>query len=128
MYILCNSTLRTSSSVNQNFRPPYIKILMHLRSLQSSPLILDSEMAIIYNDESVLENHHLAVAFQLLQHEECDIFQNLSKKERQMLRKMTIEMVTFYFAKNFFRIFPSPKGRFTRARNHKSACDISCFC
>ncbi|XP_065069739.1 3',5'-cyclic-AMP phosphodiesterase 4C-like isoform X3 [Rhopilema esculentum] len=53
----------------------------------------NSEMAIIYNDESVLENHHLAVAFQLLQHEECDIFQNLSKKERQMLRKMTIEMV-----------------------------------
>ena len=50
-------------------------------------------MAVIYNDESVLENHHLAVAFQLLQHEDCDIFQNFSKKERQMLRKMTIEMV-----------------------------------
>jgi len=53
----------------------------------------NSEMAIIYNDESVLENHHLAVAFQLLQHEDCDIFQNLSKKERQLLRKMSIEMV-----------------------------------
>lgn len=54
-------------------------------------------MAVIYNDESVLENHHLAVAFQLLQHEECDIFQNLSKKERQLLRKMTIEMVSIRF-------------------------------
>ena len=53
-------------------------------------------MALLYNDESVLENHHLAVAFQLLQHEGCDIFENLSKKERQTLRKMMIEMVRLY--------------------------------
>lgn len=47
----------------------------------------------MYNDESVLENHHLAVAFQLLQHEGCDIFENMNKKERQTLRKNVIEMV-----------------------------------
>ena len=47
----------------------------------------------MYNDESVLENHHLAVAFQLLQHEGCDIFENMNKKERQSLRKNVIEMV-----------------------------------
>ncbi|XP_070506220.1 3',5'-cyclic-AMP phosphodiesterase-like isoform X1 [Chironomus tepperi] len=52
-----------------------------------------SELAIMYNDESVLENHHLAVAFKLLQNEECDIFQNLQKKQRQTLRKMVIDMV-----------------------------------
>ncbi|XP_032218753.2 cAMP-specific 3',5'-cyclic phosphodiesterase 4C isoform X3 [Nematostella vectensis] len=53
----------------------------------------NSEMALMYNDESVLENHHLAVAFQLLQHEDCDIFENLSKQERQTARRMIIEMV-----------------------------------
>ncbi|KXJ18091.1 cAMP-specific 3',5'-cyclic phosphodiesterase 4D [Exaiptasia diaphana] len=53
----------------------------------------NSEMALMYNDESVLENHHLAVAFQLLQHEDCDIFENLSKSERQSARRMIIEMV-----------------------------------
>lgn len=47
----------------------------------------------MYNDASVLENHHLAVGFKLLQEENCDIFQNLSKKQRQMLRKMAIDMV-----------------------------------
>jgi cAMP-specific phosphodiesterase 4 len=41
----------------------------------------------------VLENHHLAVAFKLLQEENCNIFVNLSDKQRQTLRKMTIDMV-----------------------------------
>ena len=47
----------------------------------------------MYNDESVLENHHLAVAFKLLQNKENDIFVNLNKKQRQTLRKMVIDMV-----------------------------------
>ncbi|XP_045474508.1 cAMP-specific 3',5'-cyclic phosphodiesterase isoform X7 [Harmonia axyridis] len=52
-----------------------------------------SELALMYNDESVLENHHLAVAFKLLQNEGCDIFCNMTKKQRQTLRKMVIDMV-----------------------------------
>ncbi|XP_030582844.1 cAMP-specific 3',5'-cyclic phosphodiesterase 4D isoform X2 [Archocentrus centrarchus] len=52
-----------------------------------------SELALMYNDASVLENHHLAVGFKLLQEENCDIFQNLSKKQRDSLRKMVIDMV-----------------------------------
>lgn len=47
----------------------------------------------MYNDESVLENHHLAVGFKLLQEDNCDIFQNLGKRQRQSLRKMVIDMV-----------------------------------
>lgn len=52
-----------------------------------------SELALMYNDESVLENHHLAVAFKLLQNEGCDIFVNMTRKQRQTLRKMVIDMV-----------------------------------
>ena len=55
--------------------------------------ITGSELALMYNDESVLENHHLAVAFKLLQNQDCDIFANLSKKQRQTFRKMVIDMV-----------------------------------
>jgi cAMP-specific phosphodiesterase 4 len=47
----------------------------------------------MYNDESVLENHHLAVAFKLLQNSTCDIFVTLTRKQRQTLRKMAIDMV-----------------------------------
>lgn len=69
----------------------------------------------MYNDLSVLENHHLAVGFKLLQEDNCDIFQNLNKKQRQSLRKMVIDMVSqdrkravalsqlklFFFSKDF---------------------------
>lgn len=47
----------------------------------------------MYNDESVLENHHLAVAFKLLQKPNCDVLSNLSTKQRLAFRKMVIDMV-----------------------------------
>lgn len=47
----------------------------------------------MYNDASVLENHHLAMGFKLLQAENCNIFQNLSAKQRLSLRRMVIDMV-----------------------------------
>ncbi|XP_029706401.1 cAMP-specific 3',5'-cyclic phosphodiesterase 4C-like [Takifugu rubripes] len=53
----------------------------------------NSELALMYNDESVLENHHLAVGFKLLHQENCDIFQNLTKRQRQSLRKLVIDIV-----------------------------------
>jgi len=57
-----------------------------------------SELALMYNDESVLENHHLAVAFKLLQEPGCDVFATLSTKSRQLLRRMAIEIVSLVAA------------------------------
>jgi len=56
-------------------------------------LVTASELALMYNDESVLENHHLAVAFKLLQSPHCDVFANLTKQSRLLLRRMTIDIV-----------------------------------
>lgn len=53
----------------------------------------DSELAIMYNDESVLEQHHLAVSFKLLQESNCDFLLGLNKKQRLLFRKTVIEMV-----------------------------------
>ena len=73
--------------INLYFRFSYLdNLLMYLP-------FSGSELALMYNDESVLENHHLAVAFKLLQNQDCDIFANLSKKQRQTFRKMVIDMV-----------------------------------
>ena len=56
-------------------------------------VVAGSELALMYNDESVLESHHLAVAFKLLQNPHSDILANLSRQSRLMLRRMTIEIV-----------------------------------
>ena len=40
-----------------------------------------SRLAMIYNDRSVLENHHLSVAFRLLQNPDIDILDGLSSDE-----------------------------------------------
>ncbi|XP_016066305.1 PREDICTED: cAMP-specific 3',5'-cyclic phosphodiesterase 4C [Miniopterus natalensis] len=53
----------------------------------------NSELALMYNDTSVLENHHLAVGFKLLQAENCNIFQNLSTRQWLSLRRMVIDIV-----------------------------------
>ena len=67
---------------------------VYLDHMTISSFIQGSDLALMYNDESVLENHHLAVSFKLLQKRNCDIFSNLSKKQRQTLRKMVIDMVS----------------------------------
>jgi len=60
---------------------------------KSDGLVLDSELALVYNDESVLENHHLAVAFKLLQQSNCDVFAALTTKTRRSIRRMIIDIV-----------------------------------
>uniref|UniRef100_A0A8C6Y783 Phosphodiesterase n=1 Tax=Naja naja TaxID=35670 RepID=A0A8C6Y783_NAJNA len=53
-----------------------------------------SDTAILYNDRSVLENHHLSAAFRLLQDdEEMNILSNLSKEDWREFRTLVIEMV-----------------------------------
>ena len=67
----------------------------------------------MYNKYGI-ENYHLAGAFQLSQHEDCEIRENLTK-ERQTVQRAIIEMVSkplavfcflqrtksFYFAKMY---------------------------
>ncbi|XP_072034774.1 dual specificity calcium/calmodulin-dependent 3',5'-cyclic nucleotide phosphodiesterase 1A-like isoform X2 [Amphiura filiformis] len=52
-----------------------------------------SELAMIYNDRSVLENHHLSRAFRIIQEEDKNILQNLGKEEFNELRNLVVDMV-----------------------------------
>ncbi|KAG7464064.1 hypothetical protein MATL_G00183340 [Megalops atlanticus] len=52
-----------------------------------------SEVAILYNDRSVLENHHVSAAYRLMQEDEMNILVNLSKDDWRELRALVIEMV-----------------------------------
>ena len=52
-----------------------------------------SELAIFYNDKSVLENHHCARLFQVLKDPACDLFASLGKAQRREVRDMIVTMI-----------------------------------
>ncbi|CAG12273.1 unnamed protein product [Tetraodon nigroviridis] len=55
---------------------------------------IKSDTAILYNDRSVLESHHVSAAYRLLQDDdEMNILYNLSKDDWRELRALVVEMV-----------------------------------
>ena len=52
-----------------------------------------SELALLYNDTAVLENHHCSTAFKLMNQAGLDIFQHLSFQDRKECRKMTVSCI-----------------------------------
>lgn len=52
-----------------------------------------SPLATLYNDQSVLENHHAATAFKIMQQPHCDILKLLPPQDRMTVRSMIIQMV-----------------------------------
>merc|ERR1712134_187932 len=53
----------------------------------------NSEGAILYNDKSPNENHHVAAAWFVLQRPECNFLENLTVKEYRQLRSLVVDMV-----------------------------------
>lgn len=60
---------------------------------QSFLIEIKSGEATIYNDKSILENMHSALAFKLLTKPNSDFTQNLSTADYKKFRKMVIEMI-----------------------------------
>ncbi|KAJ3117166.1 High affinity cAMP-specific and IBMX-insensitive 3',5'-cyclic phosphodiesterase 9A [Phlyctochytrium bullatum] len=52
-----------------------------------------TELAIVYNDISPLENHHAALLFALLKHEKLDFLANLSAQQYRDFRKSVINCI-----------------------------------
>ncbi|CAG7729291.1 unnamed protein product [Allacma fusca] len=52
-----------------------------------------TDLSLIYNDRSVLENHHVSAAFRLLREEDKNILGHLKPEEHREFRNLVIEMV-----------------------------------
>ncbi|XP_044298623.1 high affinity cGMP-specific 3',5'-cyclic phosphodiesterase 9A [Varanus komodoensis] len=52
-----------------------------------------TELAVRYNDISPLENHHCAVAFQILAQPECNILSNVDKEQFKRIRQGIITLI-----------------------------------
>lgn len=53
----------------------------------------NSDITLLYNDRSVLENFHISEAFKVMRKDEANIIQNLSREEYREFRTLIIEMV-----------------------------------
>lgn len=62
------------------------------------------DLAVLYNDRSPMENHHLAASFNLMQTDECNFWKRMPPKTREMTRKLTIDMVLATDMKQHFSI------------------------
>jgi hypothetical protein len=52
-----------------------------------------SDLAIMYNDKSILENHHISLTFRILKEKDCEIFDNISNSDMKEIRRKMISMV-----------------------------------
>uniref|UniRef100_A0A674JY97 3',5'-cyclic-nucleotide phosphodiesterase n=1 Tax=Terrapene triunguis TaxID=2587831 RepID=A0A674JY97_9SAUR len=63
-----------------------------------------SDVAILYNDRSVLENHHVSAAYRLMQEEEMNILANLTKDDwRAVFRLSPLYMYSYNMKHCFFQ-------------------------
>eukprot|EP00903_Cladosiphon_okamuranus_P016576 g15291.t1 len=51
----------------------------------------ESPLANLYNDQAPLEHHHLAIMFQILRREGCDILGHLEKPQKRRIREVMIQ-------------------------------------
>lgn len=69
-----------------------------------------SELAHLYNDKSVLENHHLSAAFELMRSNNMNILSGLKPEEYREFRELVIDMVLATDMSNHFTQIKEMKG------------------
>jgi len=56
-------------------------------------VMVSSELALLYNDKSPLENHHASLAFHIMKDPHCNLLQGLTEEQRKRARKLIIMVV-----------------------------------
>ncbi|GIM17067.1 hypothetical protein Vretimale_19613 [Volvox reticuliferus] len=63
-----------------------------------------SELARIYNDQSVMENHHCAMTFAILSRTDCNVLAVLTPEEQRTIRKVIISAILCTDMANHFAL------------------------
>ena len=71
----------------------------------------NNELALNYNDKSVLENHHISFTFKILNDSEYNILENLTPTEYKQIRKIMINIVLCTDLATHFYELGNFKGR-----------------
>jgi 3'5'-cyclic nucleotide phosphodiesterase len=68
-------------------------------------------LAVVYNDRAVLENHHAASTFRVLNRPDCAILSNLSRDEQKQVRSWIISLVLATDLAQHFEIISQIKSK-----------------
>eukprot|EP00760_Papus_ankaliazontas_P001295 PhM_4_TR10440/c0_g1_i1/m.96374/K13293/PDE4; cAMP-specific phosphodiesterase 4 len=73
----------------------------------------EDDLALQYNDSSVLENHHLRVAFHVLRHREYNILEYATDADRRHIRNIIIDLILGTDMKHHFSILSTLKQKWS---------------
>lgn len=71
------------STLCHDIEHPGFNNAYHIRS--------NSDLARLYNDKAVLENHHCATTFKILRLPDCELFGSLGRDQNYLLRREIVE-------------------------------------
>mmetsp|Transcript_10803 Transcript_10803/g.40387 ORF Transcript_10803/g.40387 Transcript_10803/m.40387 type:complete len:828 (-) Transcript_10803:98-2581(-) len=84
-----------------------------------------SYLATLYNDRSVLENHHCAQTFRIMREEHnCDIFNNMSAEQRRDARQTMVGMIISTDMTNHGKYIAAFNSRIESESDFKNKNDI----
>ncbi|KAF8570443.1 hypothetical protein P879_01545 [Paragonimus westermani] len=89
----------------------------HTGTTNNFHIATSSELALIYNDRGVLENHHVSAIFRLIQDAEFDIFTGLNKDQFKEFRQLVIDMVLCTDMSLHFQQIKNMKSMITMPEN-----------
>ena len=69
-----------------------------------------SKLATLYNDQSVLENHHTATFFFMVEDESCNILEQFNGEEYNRMRKYIIDNILYTDMSKHFGFMNEIKG------------------
>eukprot|EP00475_Leptophrys_vorax_P001101 TRINITY_DN10574_c0_g1_i1.p1 TRINITY_DN10574_c0_g1~~TRINITY_DN10574_c0_g1_i1.p1 ORF type:complete len:653 (-),score=102.18 TRINITY_DN10574_c0_g1_i1:48-2006(-) len=85
----------------------------------------ESGIALRYNDQSVLENHHASLAFRMVQVPECNILKGFKRSVRKELREKMIQMILGTDLKGHFASVANLKATIESHRKAKTWFDAN---
>ncbi|KAG5461394.1 MAG: hypothetical protein BJ554DRAFT_6421, partial [Olpidium bornovanus] len=86
--------------------------------------------ALLYNDRSVLENHHVATAFAILQQDKCNFLSHMNRTDYASFRELVIDLVLATDLTQHFSVVSSFKNKVSVAAsyNPESVREDSALC
>ncbi len=85
----------------------------------------ESNLALLYNDVSVLENFHAATTFKILQNAQCNVLRDTNPQKKRLIRESIIKAILSTDISVHFKMVADLKGKYHDAMQRSAAAAAS---